>query len=348
MKTTNPIEVSILGGGAFGSILAHICASLGHRVILWLRDKNLAAEIGATGYNTKYAPNIKLASSISPTTDMDRAVHHSRLLLIAIPSKAFHQIFCQLLPSITPQHYLISTTKGLEPDRFRTMSQIMAAELSTKGYKPDQQIGVLSGPNLASELAAKHITGTVIASHNSLLRQLARQALETKYFHIFESDHVYGVELGGALKNIYAIAAGIADALGFGMNTKSILITRALMEMSHLATKLQVDPISFLGLTGIGDLIVTCSSPHSRNYRFGQKLAEGQSVDEINKHLGGVAEGVHTTKLVYAKAQQLSVSMPLLEALHSIIFQKGWVRHVLWKTLRQTPKTDVEYLAERT
>ena len=343
MKRENPLKVSVLGGGAFGTILAHISASCDNETILWLRDTRLAEQIRVSRFNKKYAAHLRLADNIKITTRLSLAANEADLILLALPSKAFHHILLQLLPHITSQHYLVSTTKGLEPHRFRTMSEIMNEEMTARGFKPSKQTGVLSGPNLADELGNKHISGTVIASHNPQLRSLVRQAIGTKYFHIFESAHIYGVELGGVLKNIYAIAAGIADALGFGMNTKSVLITRSLMEMTHFARQLKVDPITFVGLAGIGDLIVTCSSSHSRNYRFGQALAKGIDINKINKQLGGVAEGVHTARLVYEKAQELSVSMPLLEAIYKIVCQGERVKHVLWKTLRNTPKEDVEY-----
>lgn len=345
MRTRHPIVLTVVGGGAFGSILAQMSATSGHSVRLWLRDKSLAEEMRKTRINRKYMPRLRLNDSLHIATDLRAALSEAELIILAIPSKAFRQVFMEVLPKLASHQYLVSTTKGLEPKHFRTMSQIMMAVMEERGLNAQQRIGVLSGPNLASELMNKHITGTVIGARNPQLRQLVRRALGTKYFHIFDSEDVYGVELGGVLKNVYAIAAGIADSLGFGMNTKSVLITRALMEMTHFSQRLGINPNTFLGLAGIGDLIVTCSSVHSRNYRLGQALLSGQSITAINEQLGGVAEGAHTTELVYKKAQELAVAMPLLTAIYEIVCLSRPVKYVLWQTLRYTPKEDIEYLS---
>ena len=343
MKTKHPIPLAIVGGGAFGTILAHITSSSGHKVRLWLRDKVLAERIRKTRINNKYMPNLKLDENLTIDTNLDSVTEKAKLIVIAVPSRAFRQVFTELISSVTPNQYLVSTTKGLEPGIFRTMSQIMTMEMSRLRLNDKEQIGVLSGPNLAKELMDKHITGTVIGAHNPQLRLCVREALGTKYFHIFDSADVYGVELGGVLKNIYAIAAGMADSLGYGMNTKSILITRALMEMSHFAQRLGVSPSTFLGLAGIGDLIVSCSSKHSRNYRLGEALISKESPSSISNKLGGIAEGMHTVEVVYKRAQELKVSMPLLAALYKILYSNRSVKYVLWQTLRHTPKEDIEY-----
>ena len=202
---------------------------------------------------------------------------------------------------------LVSTTKGIEARTFKLMSQIL------EEIAPDARIGVLSGPNLAKEVADHALTATVIASEDEELCLCVQQALHGRTFRVYASADRFGVELGGALKNVYAIMSGMAAALGMGENTKSMLITRALAEMTRFAVKLGANPMTFLGLAGVGDLIVTCSSPKSRNYQVGYALGQGLSLDEAVQRLGEVAEGVNTLKVLKARAEELEVYMPLVE-----------------------------------
>ncbi len=339
------LRISVIGGGSFGTILANICASLGHETHLWMRDPELVKNIQQKRCNAKYLPELKLSTNLKATNDLIHAVRRARLLFLAIPSKAFGEICASIIPHVTAKQFLVSTTKGIDRQKFRLMSEIITEQLTQNQLNGQQQIGVLSGPNLAHELATKHLTGTVIASRNPELRQTVREALHTKYLHVFENEDMYGVELGGALKNIYAIAAGISDSLGFGMNTKSFLITRSAAEMARFATKLKANPMTFLGLAGIGDLTVTCNSPHSRNYRLGKQLISGQPIEEICASIGGVAEGVYTVQAVYNKAQQMDISMPIVKGVYRVVCGGERVKPVLWATLGEARHEDVEYLA---
>ena len=343
--TRAPQATTIIGGGSFGTVLANIAASNGHDTRLWLRDPDLANEIKRKGYNPRYLPDLRLDKRLTITTDMQHALTGDRLVLLAVPSKFFSAIFTLMRPWISEHHLLVSTTKGIAPNAFTLMSQIMRRQLSETPCSQDR-LGVLSGPNLALELANKHISGSVIASSNSQLRARVYATLNNKYLHIFENEDTYGVELAGVLKNVYAIAAGISDALGFGVNTKSLLITRAIAEMARFAVRLKANHLTFLGLAGMGDLIVTCNSPLSRNYRLGQALARGKPMQTIIAEINGIIEGVHTTKMVYAKAQQIKVQMPILESIYEIIGLGKRVKNTLWRTLRSTPREDVEHFAQ--
>lgn len=338
--------VTVIGGGSFGTVLANIAANNGHNVRLWLRDSRLADEIKQKGCNSRYLPDLRLDERLTITADMQQALAGDRLVFLAVPSTFFSQVFNQMRPWIKDHHLLVSTTKGIAPDTFTLMSQIMQHQLNRAGMNGHDRLAVLSGPNLALELANKHISGSVIASHNPQLRARVHTALNNKYLHIFENEDIYGVELAGVLKNVYAIAAGISDALGFGVNTKSLLITRAIAEMARFAIRLNANHLTFLGLAGMGDLIVTCNSPLSRNYRLGQALARGQPLPAILAEINGIIEGVHTTKMVYAKAQQMEVEMPILASMYQIICLEKRVKNVLWRALRNTPREDVEYFTQ--
>ena len=234
---------------------------------------------------------------------------------------------------------LVSLTKGIEAQTFKLMSEIL------QEIAPQARIGVLSGPNLAREVAEHALTATVVASEDEALCQAVQAALHGRTFRVYASGDRFGVELGGALKNVYAIIAGMAVALGMGENTKSMLITRALAEMTRFAVNQGANPMTFLGLAGVGDLIVTCSSPKSRNYQVGFALGQGLSLEEAVTRLGEVAEGVNTLKVLKAKAQEVGVYMPLVAGLHAILFEGRTLEQVIELLMRGEPKTDVDFIS---
>ena len=334
-----PIEnVTVLGGGSFGTSIANILADNGHNVTLWMRDAELVTNIAEHHENTRYLPGKPLNPSIKPTTDLQQAVTSAGILFVAIPSKAFRSVVLQVREWLTPDQVLVSTTKGIEADGFLLMSQILEADTNCP------LIGVLSGPNLAKEIAQRTLTGTVIASEHEEVRERIQQALSCKYFRVYANSDRFGVELGGVLKNIYAVASGIAAALGMGDNTKSMLITRSLAEMSRFAARLGANPMTFLGLAGVGDLFVTCTSPLSRNYQVGYNLAKGKKLEDILENLGGTAEGVNTIALVKQKSVELEVYMPLVHGLHEILFEDKALMDVIKHLMLGEQNTDVEFV----
>ena len=338
-------RVTVIGGGSFGTVLANILANNGQSVCLRLRSEELAEEIKRTGCNNRYLPGIQLDKRLELTTNIQQALAGARLVFIAVPTRFFAGVFKQMKPWITSEHLLISTAKGFAGKDFILMSEVIRQELADKKeINPDQCLGVLSGPNIARELAHKHITGSVVASHNPQLRAQVCETLGNKYLHVFENEDLYGVELAGALKNIYAIAAGISDALGFGANTKSLLITRAIAEMARFAVRLNADHLTFLGLAGMGDLIVTCNSPASRNYSLGYALGQGKSLKEALAESSGVAEGIYAVRAAFKKSGEMAIHMPLLEGVYNIVCLNKRAKHMLWHAMRNTPREDVEYL----
>lgn len=340
MKNKGDVRsVVVLGGGSFGTAIANMVADNGHRVCMWMRDTNLLAAIEKNRENSKYLPGYLLNPAITYTEDLQSACVNADIVFLAVPSKAFRTLLQQIKGYITPQHMLISTAKGIEEDRFLLMSQVIAEEL------PASRIGVLSGPNLAAEIAERKLTATVIASKDRLLIKEVQTLLSQSYFKVYGNDDVFGVELAGALKNIYAIAAGMADALGLGHNTKAMLITRSLAEMSRMAALLGGKPSTFLGLSGVGDLVVTCSSPLSRNYRLGFLLGQGYSVVAANAELKQTVEGVNTVKVVYNKAQQLQIYMPLVTALYQVLYEHQALKTVITGLMLSEHADDVEFSA---
>lgn len=327
----------VIGGGSFGTAIANILADNGHAVRLCLRDSNAVAEIRSTGMNARYLPGYELNPALEPTTDLGGAVAGSALVFVAVPSRAFRDVARDIRPHLRPGAVLVSCTKGIWPEGFKLMSQLLADETGS------DRIGVLSGPNLAKEIAARQLTGSVIASTNAEVRETVQQALSCAYFRVYANSDIFGVELAGALKNIYAMATGMADAMGMGQNTKAMLITRSLAEMSRFAERLGGDPLTFLGLAGVGDLVVTCSSPLSRNYQVGFRLGQGLSIDEATRAVGQTAEGINTLRMVKQKADELGVYMPLVGGLHDIFFERQPLAAVIRRLMLGDQNSDVEF-----
>ena len=333
--------ITIMGGGSFGTALANIAAENGHQVFQWMRNAEQAKEMLEDRENKRYLPGCKLHQNIIPVTDFVDAIQQSELVLVAIPSKFFRDVVQQIRPYLQTHHFLVSTTKGVEAGTFKLMSQVLKEEA------PQCSVGVISGPNLAKELATKQLTATVVASEDAQLRAKVQAILHCQYFRVYAGQDTYGVELGGVLKNIYAIAAGMCTALSMGENTRSMLMTRSLAEMSRFAVRQGANPMTFLGLAGVGDLIVTCMSPLSRNYRVGYALGEGKSLEEAVAQLGEVAEGVNTIKYVKARADELEVYMPLVNGLYEVVFNQRSVKEVIQKLMMSEQSDDVEFQVPR-
>lgn len=332
------MRVAVLGAGSFGTVLADIAAHNGCDVRIYARRPELCYAINQFHQNPQYHADLQLHADIRAFDQIHDAVKGVDLILLSVPSKAM-QIVCQeLSTSIDPNVALLSTTKGVQADGFKLMSQVIQT------HCPKNPIGVLSGPNLAHEIAKRHLTASVVASKDPIVRELARNAFATKYFRLYSSEDLISVELGGALKNIYAIAAGLADGLGVGENTKALLITRALAEMSRLSSQMGGNPLSFLGLAGVGDLIVTSVSPLSRNFRVGRALAEGLDLEEAQARLGQVAEGVNTLQLVHQRCVDAGIAMPILDALYQVIFGGRPVRQTALQMMQAAHTSDVEFL----
>jgi glycerol-3-phosphate dehydrogenase (NAD(P)+) len=337
----DPCTVAVLGGGSFGTVIANIIAANGNRVRLWLRNAGLADSINNQRQNAEYLPGYLLDDKLEATLSLATAVEAVDVLFVAVPSGSFRQVVRELASHVTPQTLVISLTKGIEPGSFRLMSEILCQEM------PDNPRGVLSGPNLAREIAAGHVTASVIASADAEINTRIHGLLHSESFLIYSSADMYGVELGGALKNVYAILAGVGAALELGENTVGMLLTRSLAEMSRFAVHMGANPMTFLGLSGVGDLFVTCSSPLSRNYRIGLALGRGQPLDEILAAMDQVAEGINTLGLLKAEADRREVEMPLVKGLYAILYEHRPVVDVFDDMMHTEQAQDVEFVTGR-
>ncbi len=312
---TDALTIAVLGGGSFGTAISNIIAANGYATYLWMRDVERAAKCQRERENPEYLPGYQLNEKLTITSDLPDCVAKSDIVVISVPSHSFREVTRIAAPYIHKNAIVISTTKGIEADTFCLMSQILEQELN------EVRIGVLSGPNFAKEIIQNQFTGSVVASDHEEIFEIVRQVFSSKTFRIYSNPDRFGVELGGTLKNIYAIITGMASALGCGSNTIAMLLTRSLAEMGRFARELGANSMTFLGLAGVGDLILTCTSDLSRNYRVGYAIGQGKSLDDILGEIGQVAEGVNTLKLVKLKADEMGVYMPLVQALYSIIFE---------------------------
>lgn len=329
--------IAVLGGGSFGTALVNLLAENGHNVMMWMRDAEQAEIIRKERQNPRYLKGIRIHDAVEPTTDLQRATT-AELIFVALPSSALRGVLQPIATELTNK-ILISMTKGIEANSFLLMSQIL------EQIAPQAKIGVLSGPNLAREIAEHALTATVIASEDEAVCSKVQEVLHCKTFRVYASNDRYGVELGGALKNVYAIMSGMSVAMGMGENTRATLITRALAEMTRFAVKLGANPMTFLGLAGVGDLLVTCSSSKSRNYQVGYAIGQGLSLEEAVSRLGEVAEGVNTVKVLKVKSDELGIYMPLVTALYAILFGGKTVEQVIQKLMTSEPKTDVDFIS---
>lgn len=337
MNSPDSLHVAILGGGSFGTALANIIATNGHQACLWFRDEVRAAECQKSRENSKYLPGYRLHDRLNVSANLEQALARADVVVIAIPSDSYRQVVRSAAPLVNPGTIFVSATKGIESPDFILMSDILAQELN------GVRIGVLSGPNFAKEIVQNQQTGSVLASEDERVLELIPKVFSSNTFRIYTSHDKFGVELAGALKNIYAIISGMANALGCGCNTHAMIVTRALAEMGRFADRLGANAMTFLGLAGVGDLILTCSSDLSRNYRVGYAIGKGQSLTQILNEMGQVAEGVNTLKVVKQKANELGVYMPLASGLHGILFDGQDIAEVVQTLMTGEMATDVEF-----
>ncbi|WP_298979681.1 NAD(P)H-dependent glycerol-3-phosphate dehydrogenase [uncultured Psychrobacter sp.] len=336
-KNPEKIRLTVLGGGSFGTAMANLAARNGCDTTIWVRNKRTVKSMAKTQMNKKYLPGYKLDNRLKYSYDLEAAVKDKDIIFLAVPSSAFRETLKNIKPFISGQS-IVSLTKGMEKDTFALMSDIIKDEL------PEVNFGVMSGPNLAVEIMKNMPSATVIASESEPLRHAVQAALHSAFFRVFASDDIRGVELGGALKNIYAIAMGMAAAYDVGENTKAMLLTRSLAEMSRFGVEEGANPLTFLGLAGVGDLYATCNSELSRNFRIGNMLGRGMDIDAAVKKLGQTAEGVNTIQQVHEKASKQGIYMPITHALHAVIYEDKAALGVALHLMEAGFRSDVEFV----
>lgn len=310
-------HIAVIGAGSWGTTLADLLAKKGDRVRLWAYEKELVREINNGRENGLFLPGIRLSPRIECTADLSEAITGADFVLYVTPSQVTREVVRKSLPDLGKNTTIVSASKGIETTTLSLMSQIFSEELSEEQYK---RFGVLSGPSFAREVAAEMPTAVAVAAKNNDVASQIQQQFTTPYFRVYTNSDLIGVELGGAIKNVIAIAAGIADGLGFGYNTRAALITRGLAEITRLGTKMGAEAATFAGLAGMGDLVLTCTGDLSRNRTVGIKLGKGRSLSEILQEMVMIAEGVKTTESTHQLALRLGVEMPITAKVFEVLY----------------------------
>lgn len=314
------MKIAVIGTGSWGTALAKVLSENKHQVTIWGRNQATVDEINNEHRNEQYLHNISLPTSIKATMSLEEAVDEAKIILVVIPTNAIRSFALQLNDLLREQDdapIIVHASKGLEMNTELRISQVLEEVLDEANY---EAIVVLSGPSHAEEVARRDVTTLTAASDSLGIAKVVQKAFMNNYFRVYTNSDVIGVELGGALKNIIAVGAGIISGLGYGDNAKAGLITRGLAEISRLGVELGADPLTFIGLSGVGDLIVTCTSPHSRNFRAGNLIAKGFTIEEINNEINMVVEGILTVKVAYQLAKEHKVDMPITDMLYRAIY----------------------------
>lgn len=313
-------KIVVAGAGSWGTALSMVLADNGHIARLWSHNENQVKEINEVHTNKKYLPGIILPDSVIAYASLNDALNGVDTLVLAVPTKAIREVVRKIREIQKKPLTIVHVSKGIEPDTLLRISEMVKQEMPEELL---EDIVVLSGPSHAEEVSMRHPTTVAVSSENMKAAEKIQDLFINQNFRVYTNPDVVGVEIGGALKNIIALAAGITDGLGYGDNAKAALITRGLAEIARLGTKMGANPLTFSGLTGIGDLIVTCTSVHSRNWRAGNLLGKGHTLDEVLNNMGMVVEGVRTTKAAYQLGEKYHVSMPITRALYHVLFDGG-------------------------
>jgi glycerol-3-phosphate dehydrogenase (NAD(P)+) len=332
-------RVTIVGTGSWGTTLAVMMTDRGHHTTLWARTEAEAEGLRSARENRRFLPGVVLPDDIGITSALDEALRGCHLLMLVVPAQRMRENVRWVRGCLDGGTVLLSAAKGLETETGLRMSEVIAEELPCHFEK---SICVLSGPNLAREIVAGLPTGTVIASRNRAAAEFAQGTVMTPRFRVYTHDDVTGVELGGALKNIIALGAGAAEQLGYGENAKAIFMTRGLAEITRLGVAAGANPLTFSGLAGVGDLFCTCASRHSRNHYVGEELARGRTLEDVQRTMNMVAEGVNTTRAAMKLAARYSVEMPITEQIYDVLFEGKEIQRAIREMMLRVPKREFE------
>ena len=331
-------KIAILGAGSWGTALAMVLKDNGHDVCLWGNNDSQIEEINTKHTNHQYLPEVILNEEIYATTDLEKALSGANAVLFVLPTKVIRLVAKQVAPLLEDNPVIIHASKGLEQESYLRVSEILKQELPEEKY---EDIVVLSGPSHAEEVAKKDLTTITAACTELSSAKVVQQLFSNSYFRVYTNTDVIGVELGAALKNVIAVGAGALHGLGYGDNAKAALMTRGLAEISRLGIAFGADPLTFIGLSGVGDLIVTCTSIHSRNWRAGDQLGQGKSLDDILANMGMVVEGVETCKAAYKLAQEKGIEMPITNAVYNILYNGENIKTEVLQLMERERKSEV-------
>lgn len=330
------IKATFLGGGSFGTALSTVLAKRDDLdIVIWDRNENVINDVNLKHQNSKYLKNIQLSCKIKGEKDLKTAVEGAKFLILSLPSHVIREYSKKIRPFISKDTIIISIAKGLEQGTLKRMSEIISEEV------PNNPVVILSGPSHAEEISIGIPTVIVASSKDKKYSQEVQDLFMNKDLRVYTNDDLVAVELGGAVKNIIALAAGILDGMGYGDNAKAALMTRGMSEIIRIGVKLGGDLKTFYGLTGMGDLIVTCTSVHSRNRRAGILIGQGMSMEEACKEVNMVVEGVKACKAIYELREQINVSMPITEALYDVLYKGANVKECIQELMTREKKDEI-------
>jgi len=332
----NKMKIGVVGAGSWGTALANLLALKGSRIDLWVFEKEVKDQIETSGENAVFLPGVSLSKQIYPSNDIGDVVEGKELVLVVVPSHVMRETADKMRKHISAETVIVSASKGIENKTHLTMSGVLKEMLYDI---PEDFFAVLSGPSFAREVVRKIPTVVAVASRDQKVAGLVQRVFATPYFRVYTNNDMIGVELGGAVKNVIAIASGIIEGLGLGLNTRAALITRGLTEIRRLGLKLGANPRTFAGIAGVGDLVLTCTGDVSRNHTVGKKIGEGKKLNEILSEMRMVAEGVKTAKSVYNLSRKLGVEMPISHEVYHILYDdispKEAVHRLMTRDLKQ-------------
>lgn len=339
-------KIGVIGAGSWGTAIAKLLSDHDHNVTLWAHRAEHVAAIYKDRENKEYLPGFTLNEKLTVTADLEKAVTGANLVVMVVPSHVYRKVFSRVVPCLAKNTHIISATKGIENETLMTMNQVMRDVLAENQDNPaiaNVHLGVLAGPSFAKEVAAGIPTAVTVAANTKEEAAYFQQRFHTSRFRVYASTDVIGQELGGALKNIEAIAAGICDGLGYGTNTRAALITRGLAEITRLGVKMGANPLTFSGLAGLGDLVLTCTGDLSRNRTVGLKLGQGKTLQQILDEMNMVAEGIKTTKSAKALADKMGVEMPILDQVYKVIYEGKAGDDAVKSLFSRDQKEELEY-----
>lgn len=332
-----PEKIAVIGAGSWGTTLADLLAKKGHEVTLWAYEPELVLEMRNNRENNLFLPGIRLDDGLAFTNDLEEAYRGCSMVLCVVPSQLVRRVMENSIAFIPKEAIIVSASKGIEVDTLAVVSEIYHEVLPPEQYA---RFAALSGPSFAREVAQEMPTAVTAASESEEVARRVQEAFTTSYFRVYRNADVIGVELGGAIKNVIAIAAGISDGLGFGSNTRAALITRGLAEMTRLGLAMGAQPSTFAGLAGMGDLVLTCTGDLSRNRSVGIQIGQGRKLDEILGEMRMVAEGVKTTESAYNLARKLGVEMPIIEQMYRMLYENKPAREAVLELMTRNLKAE--------
>lgn len=335
-------KIAVLGAGSWGSVLANLLVGNNEEVMLWSRDSEQVVTMNRWHINPQYMKDFKYSPDLKTTDDMEEAVRDAEYILMVIPTKGLREVagnLNKILVKLDQKPLLIHATKGLEQETYKRPSQMLAEEIDEDHR---QDIVVLSGPSHAEDVAIQDMTAVTAACANLTAAERVQKLFSNNFFRVYTNDDVIGAEFGGALKNIIAIGAGALQGLGYKDNARAALITRGLAEIRRLGVAFGANPFTFIGLSGVGDLVVTATSKNSRNWRAGYQLGQGRPLEDVISNMGMVIEGIYTAKAAYELAQKRNVKMPITEALYRVLYEGEDIETAITNLMSRKATSEME------